>query len=64
MKKLLTLLFLFSAFISNAQRTIFTGQNNYVAPVVSANIITTDLLLYLDAGNVSSYPGSGNTWYD
>lgn len=64
MKKITTILFIFSAFIANAQRTMFTGQNNYVAPVVSANIITTDLLLYLDAGNVSSYPGSGNTWYD
>jgi hypothetical protein len=64
MKKLLTLLIIFSTFIVNAQRTMFTGQNNYSAPVVTANIITTDLLLYLDAGNVSSYPGSGNTWYD
>lgn len=64
MKKLLSISFLIIAFTSNAQRTMFTSQNNYVAPVVSANIITTDLLLYLDAGNVSSYPGSGNTWYD
>jgi hypothetical protein len=64
MKKLFVILLLFSAFTSHAQRTMFTGQNNYVAPVVTANIITTDLLLYLDAGNVSSYPGSGNTWYD
>ena len=27
-------------------------------------IISTNLLLYLDAGNVASYPGSGTTWTD
>lgn len=26
--------------------------------------ITTNTILYLDAGLTSSYPGSGNTWYD
>ena len=64
MKKLFTILFLLSAFISNAQRTMFGGNNNYVAPVPPATISTTDLLLYLDADNLSSYPGTGNTWYD
>lgn len=66
MKKNITLLFLFSAFIVNAQRTMFTRQNNYVAPEIPATLITTDLLLYLDADNPASYPGSGNgnTWYD
>ena len=28
------------------------------------SIITTGLVLHLDAGNASSYPGSGNTWTD
>ena len=28
------------------------------------NYITTNLALYLDAGNLSSYPGSGTTWND
>ena len=28
------------------------------------NIITDGLVLYLDAANPSSYPGSGTTWYD
>lgn len=32
MKKLFIILFIFSAFISNAQRTMFGGNNNYVAP--------------------------------
>jgi hypothetical protein len=27
-------------------------------------IVTDGLVLYLDAGNTKSYPGSGNTWYD
>jgi hypothetical protein len=37
-----------------------------VAPEIPATLITTDLLLYLDADNPASYPGSGNgnTWYD
>lgn len=34
LKKLILLFFLFSAVISNAQRTMFVGQNNYVAPTI------------------------------
>jgi len=66
MKKLFTILFLHLALISNAQRTMFGGNNKYVAPEIPATLITTDLLLYLDADNPASYPGSGNgnTWYD
>ena len=64
MKNLFTIILLLVALISNAQRTMFGGNNNYVAPVVPARIITTDLLLYLDAGNTTSYPSSGTTWYD
>ena len=30
----------------------------------SSDIVTTDLQLYLDAGNASSYPGSGTAWTD
>ena len=29
-----------------------------------ASVITAGLQLYLDAGNASSYPGSGTTWTD
>ena len=64
MKNLITLLLLLCAFTSNAQRTLFGGNNNYVAPEIPATLITTDLLLYLDADNPASYPGTGNTWYD
>jgi hypothetical protein len=31
---------------------------------VSSPIVTSGLVLYLDAGNPSSYPGSGTTWTD
>ena len=41
MKKLFTLLFLLSAFISNAQRTMFHAQNKYVAPPSAPVIVTT-----------------------
>ena len=68
MKYLISLLFLISAFTSHAQRTMFGSNNNYVAPSSAAfqapAIVTTDLLLNLDAENPSSYPGTGNIWYD
>jgi hypothetical protein len=69
MKKILTFLIVFSAFIGTAQRTMFGSQNNYVAPTsgaptVSTSIVTSDLLLYLDADNPASYSGTGNIWYD
>lgn len=72
MKKLLTILFLLPAFIANAQESFFKSNNNYVAPPpppfqappITTGEATTGLLLYLDAGNTSSYSGSGTTWYD
>ena len=33
-------------------------------PIISASPISDGLQLYLDAGNASSYPGSGTTWTD
>jgi hypothetical protein len=33
-------------------------------PTPSSGIVTLDLLLYLDSGNVTSYPGTGTTWTD
>lgn len=68
MKKRFTILFIFSALISNAQRTMFGGQNKYVAPVVASfqapPIVVSGLITYLDASDPSSYAGSGNTWTD
>lgn len=38
------------------------GGMTFVGPPTS--IITTGLVLHLDAGNTQSYPGTGNTWTD
>ncbi len=67
MKKILAISFVLLAFISNAQKTMFGAQNNYVTPGTTtprSGISTTDLLLYLDADNPNSYSGTGNIWYD
>ena len=67
MKTCLTLLLLISAFTSNAQRTMFGGQNNYAAPVIpfqAPAVVTSGLVLLLDAANPASYPGTGTTWTD
>lgn len=64
MKKYLTILLLLTAFISNAQRTMFVGQNNYVGPTVPPTLITKGLVFQVDAGNSASYAGSGTTWND
>ena len=66
MKKLITILFFFTAFVSYAQESFFRGNNNYVAPVVVAPpaLLTAGLVLNLDAGNTASYIGSGNSWND
>ncbi len=71
MRTILSILFVFSAFFTHAQRTLFSGQNNYVAlvapfqaPPLTTGEVTSGLLLYLNAGNTASYTGNGNTWYD
>ena len=65
MKTLLTLLFLLIAITSNAQRTMFGSNNNYIAPAVPpVTPVTTGLMLYLDATKSASYGGSGTTWND
>ena len=63
MKKLFTFLFFFSAFISNAQESFFRGNNNYVAPAGPPSLVSA-IVLDLDAGNTSSYAGSGTRWTD
>jgi hypothetical protein len=44
-----------------------TGSSISGVKIISesaASVVTTGLQLYLDAGNASSYPGSGTTWTD
>ena len=66
MKNIFTILCILLALISNAQRTMFSGQNNYVAPVIPTgpSIISTGLVFNVDAANTSSYSGSGAVWND
>jgi len=66
MKKFFTIILILLAFISNAQRTMFGGHNNYVAPVVPSGptIVSTGLVFNVDAANTSSYIGSGSVWND
>lgn len=35
-----------------------------MASSIAPNIVTDGLVLYLDAANTKSYPGSGTTWFD
>ena len=42
---------------------ITIGAGVAVTPA-PASIVTTGLVLSLDAGNPASYPGSGTTWTD
>ena len=41
-----------------------TGQMRLQVPPAAPTVVTSGLVLYLDAGNASSYPGSGTTWTD
>ena len=65
--KALIILLLLIGLFSNAQQAFFRGSNNYVAPVVTnqvSTVITSGLVLNLDAGNSASYSGTGTTWSD
>jgi hypothetical protein len=64
MKSLLAIFLFMHSFSSFAQRTMFSGQNNYVAPVDPPALVTAGLVLNLDASNTASYSGTGTTWTD
>ena len=40
------------------------GSGINITPDVTSGIVTNGLILNLDAGNTSSYPGSGTSWTD
>jgi hypothetical protein len=42
----------------------FAGMVFAMKSAVSTSIVSTGLQLYLDAGQIASYPGSGTTWTD
>ena len=57
--------------VATAERRFSNGTyqvsgffDEYTLSPVTPDIVTTDLQLYLDAGNASSYPGSGTAWTD
>ena len=64
MKNLFTLILISVVFTAHAQRVMFGSRNNYVAPEGPPALVTEGLVLHLDAGNGSSYSGSGSTWTD
>ena len=43
------------------KRNFATQANRFQVP---RGIVTSGLVLHLDAGDLQSYPGSGSTWYD
>ena len=50
--------------VLNSGFTIGPGVVLDANPTIIDPVITSGLQLYLDAGNVASYPGSGTTWTD
>jgi len=49
----------------NLKNITGNGGVNFRSPSASTpSIITSGLVLYVDASNPSSYPGTGTTWYD
>jgi hypothetical protein len=55
-------------FLGNTPVTLFQTQTlssvNPFSQVLIPNYITDGLIYYVDAGDASSYPGSGTTWTD
>ena len=52
------------AVIINGGMNIGSGRILISSPYIPPPIVTDGLILYLDAGNINSYPGSGTTWTD
>jgi uncharacterized protein (TIGR02145 family) len=64
MNKLLTIFLLLVVFVCSAQRKFFHANNYFVTQPLPPSMVTNGLVLNLDAGNTSSYLGSGTTWTD
>jgi uncharacterized protein (TIGR02145 family) len=66
LKSLVSFVFWISL-VSNLHAQVFPasfGVYNPSRPIANSTIISSGLVLHLDAGNTSSYPGSGTTWTD
>jgi hypothetical protein len=51
--------------LNNTSFTLTNGSYfSFDGYATTPNIVTANLLLYLNAGNTTSYPGSGSTWFD
>jgi hypothetical protein len=52
-------------FFANAQAAkTWLNANGFWTSWTPSTIVSSNLILNLDAGNVSSYPGTGSTWFD
>jgi len=61
--EILTILPVSNAIFSVSGDTVSTTQSNNTTELVP-DIVTDNVVLYLDASNKSSYPGTGTVWYD
>ena len=43
---------------------IYTNESQWPQPVAASGVVSSGLLMHLDAGNSSSYSGTGTTWSD
>ncbi len=50
------------AYATNSTGTSYGNQLTFTTP--ASSVVLTNIVNYMDAGNVSSYPGSGTTWFD
>jgi hypothetical protein len=51
------------AYATNSAGTAYGSETSF-ATSASGSVTLTNIVLYLDAGNVTSYSGSGSTWTD
>ena len=55
----------FYAYTGSLPARTISSLIHYTADAeISTIIVTSNMILYLDAANSTSYPGSGSTWYD
>jgi Concanavalin A-like lectin/glucanases superfamily len=62
-KTIILFFFFFNISLAYGQVSLFR-VNNYSGPAAPPSLVTQGLVLHLDAGNVSSYTGTGTTWTD